>query len=141
MIEQKATVVSYDEKTIWLEAERQSTCDGCQVKKGCGTGLLAKHVGKRFSRIAVAKTMDVHIGQQVQLAIPEESLLQGAVLMYILPLIMMFAFSAIAQTLNVSEALEIIAGIAGLLIGFYWVRIRLQRQTDGLQAKIVEEQI
>ncbi|MFW5450797.1 MAG: SoxR reducing system RseC family protein [Methylophagaceae bacterium] len=139
MIKQQATVVSYDENTVWLEAERQSTCDGCQVKKGCGTGLLAKHVGKRFSRIAVAKTMDVHIGQQVQLAIPEESLLQGALLMYILPLVMMFAFSAIAQTLNINEALEIIAGISGLLIGFYWVRNRLQGQTDGLQAKIVEE--
>ncbi len=139
MIEQKAKVVSFDDETVWLEAERQSTCSGCQVRQGCGTGMLAKHVGQRFSRITVKKTSDVEIGQQVQLAIPEETLLQGAVLMYLLPLVLMFIFAAIAQSLNFNEALEIIAGISGLFIGFYWVRIRLRNKKDGFQAKIVEE--
>lgn len=139
MIEQKAKVVSFDDETVWLEAERESTCSGCQVRQGCGTGMLAKHVGQRFSRITVKKTSDVEIGQQVQLAIPEETLLQGAVLMYLLPLVLMFIFAAIAQSLNFNEALEIIAGISGLFIGFYWVRIRLRNKKDGFQAKIVEE--
>jgi sigma-E factor negative regulatory protein RseC len=139
VIEQKAKVVSFDDETVWLEAERQSTCSGCQVRQGCGTGMLAKHVGQRFSRITVKKTSDVEIGQQVQLAIPEETLLQGAVLMYLLPLVLMFIFAAIAQSLNFNEALEIIAGISGLFIGFYWVRIRLRNKKDGFQAKIVEE--
>ncbi|THF54438.1 MAG: polyurethanase, partial [Methylophaga nitratireducenticrescens] len=49
MIEQKAKVIRSDESTIWLQTERQSTCDKCQVKKGCGTGLLSEHVGRRFS--------------------------------------------------------------------------------------------
>ncbi|NQZ54150.1 MAG: SoxR reducing system RseC family protein [Piscirickettsiaceae bacterium] len=139
MIEQKAKVVSFDDETVWLEAERQSTCSGCQVRQGCGTGMLAKHVGQKFSRITVKKTSDVEIGQQVQLAIPEETLLQGAALMYLLPLVLMFIFAAIAQSLNFNEALEIIAGISGLFIGFYWVRIRLRNKKDGFQAKIVEE--
>lgn len=139
MIEQKAKVVSFDDETVWLEAERQSTCNGCQVRQGCGTGMLAKHVGQKFSRITVKKTSDVEIGQQVQLAIPEETLLQGAALMYLLPLVLMFIFAAIARSLNFNEALEIIAGISGLFIGFYWVRIRLRNKKDGFQAKIVEE--
>ena len=78
MIEQKATVVAIEPDVIWVEAQRQSTCGSCQVRQGCGTGLLAKHVGKRFNRIAVPNNKTVMIGQQVTVAIPEDALLQGA---------------------------------------------------------------
>lgn len=139
MIEQQAKVVSYDDNMVWLEAERQSTCSGCQLRKGCGTGLLANHVGKRFSYISVVKTHEVSMGQQVQLAIPEQALLRGAFLVYILPLILMFSLAALAQLLNFNEEMEVFTGISGLFIGFYWARIWLRTQKDGFQARIVEE--
>lgn len=139
MIEQSAKVVRSDDKMVWLEAERQSTCSGCQVRQGCGTGMLAKHVGKRFSSISVLKTGDVKIGQQVKLAIPEETLLQGAFLMYILPLVLMFVIAAGARALNFNEAIEIFGGLSGLFVGFYWVKLHLANKKDGFQAKIIEE--
>ena len=138
MIEQQAVVTQCDDKTVWLTAQRQSTCSGCQMKQGCGTGLLANHVGKRFSHIAVDKTSDVHVGQQVQLAIPEQALLQGAFLMYMLPLALLFLFSAIAQALNFNESVEIFAGLGGLFIGFYLVRIRMKNRKNNVHASIVE---
>lgn len=118
MIKQKATVIASDESTVWVDTERQSTCGQCQVKQGCGTGLLENHVGKRFSRIAIKKQEDVVIGQQVQLGIPEKPLLYGAFMMYIIPLLVMFLFAATAQLLNFSEIMEVIAGIIGLVSGF-----------------------
>lgn len=139
MIEQSAKVVKFDDKMVWVEAERQSTCGGCQVRQGCGTGMLAKHVGKRFSSIAVLKTSDVKVGQQVQLAIPEETLLQGAFLMYILPLVLMFVVAAGARALNFNEAIEIFGGLSGLFIGFFWVKFHLANKKDGFQAQIIEE--
>ncbi|MBL1322110.1 MAG: SoxR reducing system RseC family protein [Methylophaga sp.] len=138
MIEQQAIVTQCDDKTVWLKAERQSTCSGCQVRKGCGTGLLSNHVGKRFSEIRVDKTRDVHIGQQVQLLIPEQTLLQGAILMYIVPLIFLFLFSAVAKTLNFNEFIEIISGLSGLFIGFYLIRLWLKNYKHDVQAKIKE---
>jgi sigma-E factor negative regulatory protein RseC len=140
MIEQSAKVVKFDDKTVWLEAERQSTCSGCKVKQGCGTGMLEKHVGKRFSSIAVSKTTDVEVGQQVHLAIPEETLLQGAFMMYILPLLLMFGLATAAQALHFNETIEIFAGLGGLIIGFYWVKMYLANKKDGFQARIIEEQ-
>lgn len=139
MIKQRATVVATDDKTIWLDTERESTCGQCQVKKGCGTALLENHVGKRFSRIAVAKESDVSTGQEVQLGISEESLLHGAFMMYIIPLMLMFVFAAIAQLFSFNEAVEIVAGISGLVIGFCWVHAQFRYNKTGLQAKIVEE--
>lgn len=139
MIKQAAKVVSYDEKTVWLEAERQSTCSGCQLKQGCGTGLLENHVGKRFSRISVANDGNVVVGQNVMLSIPEKALLQGAMFMYILPLLLMFVFAAMAQTFQLNDGIEVIAGIVGLFAGLYWVRIRLAKKTETFQVKIIEE--
>lgn len=139
MIEQSARVVKYDDKVVWLEAERQSTCSGCKVKQGCGTGMLAKHVGKRHSSISVLKTNDVEVGQQVQLAIPEEALLQGAFLMYMLPLVSMFIIAAGARALELNESIEILGGLSGLFIGFYWVKFHLSNKKDGFQIKIIGE--
>ena len=138
MIKQQATVISCDEKTVLVEVERQSTCSQCQVKQGCGTSLLENHVGKRFSQISVAKTNDVLVGQQVQLAISEQNLLQATFLMYIVPLLVMFICAAVTSFLNFNELVEIFSGICGLLISFYWVRIYL-RNKDNFNIKMTEE--
>jgi len=143
MIEQQAKVIAINDDSVLLETERQSTCSKCSMNKGCGTGLLAKHVGQRFAQLEVTRTTDVRLGEQVRLAIPEEALLRGAFSMYIIPLLAMFAFSAAAiylqQIFNFSEFIEIIAGVCGLWIGFYWVRHRVRTQKDSIQATILEE--
>lgn len=139
MIEQKATVISRDEHQVWVEAERQSTCGQCQARKGCGTGLLAKHVGQRFSRIAIKSNDNLQLGQQVIVSIPEQALLSGAFMMYLLPLLMMFATATIARMANSGELVEIVAGLSGLVAGFYFVKTRLKNKNAGIQVKTTED--
>tara|TARA_B110000305_G_scaffold49963_1_gene54089 strand:- start:78 stop:497 length:420 start_codon:yes stop_codon:yes gene_type:complete len=139
MIEQQARVIEIDGDTVWLEAERESTCSDCQVKQGCGTGLLAKHVGKKFSKISVHKTTDTTMGEVVTLVIPEEALLEGAALMYLLPLTLLFLFSIITRSFDLGEGAEILAGLTGLVTGFAVVKENLRNKKDGIQAKVLEE--
>tara|TARA_B100000787_G_scaffold65875_1_gene48304 strand:+ start:49 stop:468 length:420 start_codon:yes stop_codon:yes gene_type:complete len=139
MIEQQATIIEVDGNTVWLQAERESTCSNCQVKQGCGTGLLAKHVGKKFSKISVHKTTDMALGEVVTLVIPEEALLQGAALMYMLPLALLFFFSIIMRSFEMGEGAEILAGLTGLVTGFAFVKENLKNKKDGIQAKVQEE--
>ncbi len=139
MIEQKAKVVDIDDKTIWLDAERQSTCSGCAAKQGCGTGILEKHIGKRFSRIAIDKQEAVNVGQQMQLAIPEEALLQGAFMMYLVPLLSMFLFAGIATSLGATTLLETIAGITGLIAGLFLVKKKFEHKKIDIQARVIED--
>tara|TARA_R110002111_G_scaffold25053_1_gene55301 strand:+ start:964 stop:1383 length:420 start_codon:yes stop_codon:yes gene_type:complete len=139
MIKQQATVIEVDDETIWLQAERQSTCSQCQVKQGCGTGMLAKHVGKRFSKIAVNKTVETTVGQVVTIAIPEQALLEGAVRMYLLPLALLLLFSIMARAGQLGEAIEIIAGLGGFAGGCIWVKHSLKNKKDDFQAKVVED--
>ncbi len=139
MIEQKAKVVDIDDKTIWLDAERKSTCSGCAAKQGCGTGILENHVGKRFSRIAIDKRETVNVGQQMQLAIPEEALLQGAFMMYLVPLLSMFLFAGIATSLGATTLLETIAGITGLIAGLFLVKKKFEHKKIDIQASVIED--
>jgi len=140
MIEQKAKVVQVDDKTVWLDAERQSTCSSCAAKKGCGTGMLENHVGKRFSRIAVEKQQaNVNIGQEMQLAIPEVALLHGAFMMYLLPLLTLFLFAAIANMSGANSVIEAMAGVTGLIVGLLWVKRQFQHKKIDIQASIVED--
>lgn len=141
MIKQKAIVTSIEEDVIWVEAQRQSTCGQCQIRQGCGTGLLAKHVGKRFSKIAVPKTVAVTIGQEVTVAIPEQALLHGAFLLYLVPLLLMLGFSALTRSFALGEGIEIVAGILGLLMGFYWVKQYLKKTNTTINTQILEDSI
>jgi len=139
MIEQKAIVISREAHLVWVEAERQSTCGQCQVRKGCGTGLLAKHVGQRFSRIAVKTDEQFEVGQQVTVSIPEQALLSGAFMMYLVPILLMFAAAALTRWANIGELAEIVAGLSALMVGFYFVRIRLANKHTGVQVKSTED--
>ena len=139
MIEQKATVISRVGNTVWVEAERQSTCGQCQARKGCGTGLLAKHVGQRFSRLAVHTTQDLQLGQQVMVSIPERALLTGAVTMYLLPLLSLFGFAMLARLAGLGELLQIMAGLIGLSAGFFWVKRKVSQQDPTIQVNTTED--
>lgn len=139
MIEQRATVISRDGQQVWLEAKRQSTCGQCSLKQGCGSALLSRHVGRRFSRIAVPADELLRVGQQVTVSIPEQALLNGAVMMYLVPLLLMFAAAALARQLAIGELAEIVAGIAGLCAGFAWVSGRLKRATPSIQVHVTED--
>ncbi len=139
MIDQQAKVVDITSDTIWVEAERQSSCDSCKVKQGCGTKLLAKHVGQRFNRIAVDKTQNVILGQQVTLAIPEQALLQGTTWMYLLPIIILLVFAIVARELGAGEGWQIISGAMGFGLSLLTTHHILKRKTADFHVSMKEE--
>jgi sigma-E factor negative regulatory protein RseC len=129
MIEQKAHVIQQDDGAVWVEAERQSTCSQCKVKSGCGTGLMAKHVGQRFSRLRVNTKESFQTGQTVAVHIHEQALLSGAFLVYIWPLLMLFVASGLCRWLGFGELAQIIIGLLALLFGFVIAGQQLQKKT------------
>jgi sigma-E factor negative regulatory protein RseC len=139
MIEQKATVASRNGDQVWVEAERQSTCGQCRARKGCGTGLLSKHVGKKFSQIAFRDEGELRVGQQVTVSIPEEALLSGAFMMYVLPLILLFFTSIAVRLIGGGELLQIVSGLLGLITGFVWVKHRMKHHDAGINVKPNED--
>jgi sigma-E factor negative regulatory protein RseC len=139
MIEQKAKVIKRDDKAVWVEAERQSTCSQCQVKQGCGTGMLSEHVGKRFSQLRAPAKGNIDVGQEVNVHIPESALLSGAFLVYLLPLITLFLSSFLIRWLGYGELLQISFGLLGLILGFWLASQLINNKPIDITVQLIEE--
>jgi len=125
MIEETAIVIDVKDQLVLLETQRKSACQTCSVKSGCGTSTLAKVVGKRSSQFAVDNDLNVQIGDKVIVAIDENALVQGSLLIYLFPLIAMMLAGLLAEFLFANEGFTILAVIAGFVIAMFGVRFIL----------------
>ena len=122
MIEETARVVDVKEGQALLETQRKHACQSCSVKSGCGTSTLAKVVGKRSSQFVVDNTLQVKPGDEVVVAIEENALVQGSMLVYLLPLILMLACGLLAEWWFANELLTILSALVGLFVSVGLVR-------------------
>ena len=112
MIEQEVQVIAVEADRLLVEVERRSSCQSCAVKSGCGTSVLAKWFDTRHLRFYVDKPVDTDssvtfvIGDQVRVGLQESALTQGALTVYLLPLLAMIAAALLADS--------------GLSSVFYW---------------------
>jgi sigma-E factor negative regulatory protein RseC len=119
MLTETGRIVAVENDSLWVETIRQSTCGTCSAQKGCGHGLLNKLGNGRshFLRVVLGDSgsHDYQIDDEVQIGIPEHIILQGSVIVYILPLLMTLSGAALGQGLWPSQDLQ---SIVGALLGF-----------------------
>jgi len=115
--------MSIEGDQLVLEAETRSSCQSCEVKSGCGTSVLAKWVGKKFTRFQAKNTVQASVGDQVVVGLSESALLQGSLAIYFLPLLGMIVFALAADILlspggshDLIVALSAFAGFAVALV-------------------------
>ena len=131
MIEERALVVGVDRTIrdhdsrpyVTVRAQRQSACETCQSKAGCGQGALAQLAGGRCLELTVVNELDAEPGDIVVLAIPEQGLLTASLLVYLLPLLLMIVSSVIVQSvLSWSDGAVALTGLLALASGFVLAR-------------------
>ena len=113
MVEQNATVIALNEGNAVVETVPESTCNSCSVKAGCGTSVLARSVGQKVIHFEIANTVDARVGDQVVLGLPEDAIVKGSLLMYLLPLVLMFTVALLLDFLLPAEAAARDLKIAG----------------------------
>jgi sigma-E factor negative regulatory protein RseC len=126
MLEEDARVLEIRGDSVVVETSRQTACDGCGARTGCGTGLLSQLFGARKARFVVKNTLDLEVGNEVVIAVSEAGVLKGALLVYVLPLLAMFLGAILAHLAfsPASEGVTIAASAAGFLVTLGWVRAR-----------------
>lgn len=105
MVEQEAKVITVEGDQLVLEAETTSSCQACEVKSGCGTSVLSKWVGRKFTHFQAKNTVDAHVGDQVVVGLSEAALVRGSVSIYLLPLLGMIIAAVIADVLLSQDAI------------------------------------
>ena len=128
MIEEQGRVVALEPGAVWVETLRKSTCSGCSAKSGCGQGLMNQlGVRERRGLLRAVSALPLQVGDSVIIGIREDVLLRGAVLVYLLPLLMLFAAALLAAQFALGEPLIILAGIGGFLASWLIIRMRSER--------------
>jgi len=130
MIEEQATVIKSDEKYVWVETQRQSSCGHCSAKSACGTQVLSKVLGNKRSHVRCLNNFEsnldgskilLHPGDKVIIGLEESALISGSLLIYFIPLISMIFFGGLSVFITKiyrPEGVELIS-IATSLFGFF----------------------
>lgn len=123
MITETAIVVFVDADQTLIETQRQSTCGKCSASKGCGTSVLSKVVGNKFSQMKAINNINAQVGDEVIVGLTEQTLLKGAFMAYLSPLLYLFFFSFVGQfitsklQLDNSEFVVISFAVLGFYLG------------------------
>jgi sigma-E factor negative regulatory protein RseC len=140
MLIETARVVALEEDAVWVETIRQSTCGSCAARQGCGHGLLNRIADGRSGYVRVLRGEHPAAGgrpevnDQVRISIPEQVILRGSMIVYMVPVLSMLLGAALAASLQADRA-EVLAtsgAAAGLALGFALVRWHAWRHRHDL---------
>ncbi|WP_339487630.1 SoxR reducing system RseC family protein [Pseudomonas sp. EL_65y_Pfl2_R95] len=138
MIEEQGRVVAVESGAVWVETLRKSTCSTCSANAGCGQGLLDKlGVDSRRGYVRALSNLQLSVGDHVVIGVREDLLVRGSLLVYLMPLIGLFAAAVLADQLSLSEPLVILSGFAGLAASWLGVRWRSSRVAEDPQLQPV----
>lgn len=128
MIEERGRVLRVEQGAVWVETIRRSACNSCQLRGGCGQSVLQRLGGSaRQGSIRVLDDRSCRVGDDIVIGIPENAVVHGSLLIYIVPLLALFAGALLAQASGVEEPLIILAGFSGLGLGFVAMRWHTSR--------------
>lgn len=131
MIEESGRVVAVEDGAVWVETLRRSTCSACSANAGCGQGLMEKlGVGQRRGYVRALSDLQLAVGDTVVIGVREELLVQSALLVYLLPLLGLFAGAMLAQWLALAESFVILGALGGFFALWWLARWRSRRCAD-----------
>ncbi|TRX54531.1 SoxR reducing system RseC family protein [Thalassomonas sp. M1454] len=146
MIEEVATVTAIDGDIITVKSTIKSTCHSCHQQDDCGSGQIAKAIPHKALTTKLTTSLQLNVGDEVVLGLPENSMLTSAFEVYMLPLFGLVLFAAFGQftlveSYELHELFALFFAVIGALLGFYLAKYR-QSNTQvaaNLQPKIMRK--
>ena len=134
MILESGTVVQVDLDSLLVETIQTSTCDTCVAEKGCGQRVLSKLTGKT-NRIRVLfdsqSPKNILPGQSVTIGIPEDVIVKGSLLVYLVPVVSSVIGAWLAGPQG--ELQSMLGAFCGLLLGGVLVNLQSQKLRNDLR--------
>lgn len=124
-----------------VESNPQSACGGCASSVGCGTKSLSSYMAKPLPPLVMHNDFDGNIGDQIEIGIPQSSLMKGAILVYLLPLACMLAGAILGGEIAKENSFQLMGGIAGFVFGAMYARVfmRSERFTRSLKPVFIKK--
>lgn len=133
MIEEQVVVTSIDVDGVWVEGVQQSACGSCSAKAGCGKHAMSQ-LGRKVS--LWLPNVDLEIGQQVVVGLPEGAILRSTLALYGIPLIFLLS-GAIVGNAIFGELGSIVFSVFFMMIGFKIARSRADKNKQNWQPRFI----
>ena len=136
MLTEVGRVIAVERDGLWVETIRSSTCGSCGARKACGHGLANQVRDGERGLVRVlpgdAEVGDCAVDDQVVISLPEEIILRGSFIAYVLPLAGMLvgALAALEFLPGNPDVLSALGALAGLAVGFTVVRLHSLAHRD-----------
>lgn len=143
MIRETGRVIALEGDGLWVETIQRSACDACAVQKGCGQGALARFAGKSAAIRVLPGICDIDglcPDDQVVIGIPEDVLVRGTLIIYLLPLLSLVVGAALAASVSMTDAVVGVGAILGLTAGGLVARLHsaLNKNNRRIQPVLLE---
>lgn len=130
MLIQQAVIAKIDQQGIWVSAMRQSACGNCQQERSCQQSSDWLKSSKQSALILVSPSqLTVNIGDQVEIAMPEQQLWQGLIFLYLLPLAALTLGAMIGQW-YAQEIGAVLFSVCAFVVSLVIIHYTQQRQHD-----------
>lgn len=120
MLEEVGTVVRIEPDALWVETLQKSACGSCSAQKGCGQHALGKVLATSSSIRVLLQGQPAesfHLNQDVVIGIPEDVVVRGALMVYLVPLFLMIVFAWGGYQLAPTDGFSAFCAVLGLLLG------------------------
>ncbi|MDC0361589.1 SoxR reducing system RseC family protein [Halioglobus sp.] len=136
MLTENGRVIAVEPGGLWVETVRRSTCGACSAQKGCGHGILNRMTdGKRgYIRVLPGEQsiQDYRVDDEVRFSIPEEVILRGSIVAYLVPIVglLVGATGAAAWLPQIENSAALLGAVGGFIFGLGLVRWHAVRHHD-----------
>jgi sigma-E factor negative regulatory protein RseC len=134
MLETRAVVLEVDNLIAQVQANQGNGCSACNGK-GCGSSKLTQLFCSKPRQFQVANRIGAQVGDDVIVSVPDGAVMRGVGIVYILPLVLMFAGASLLGSLAAQGAQRdgyaAAGALSGLVLGFLaarWLSSRQSRQ-------------
>lgn len=132
MIEETGRVLSIEDGFADVETIRTSSCTSCRARHGCGHHAIAQVSSSNRMRMRAIDPLSVEVGQSVVVGIPEDTLLQASVWMYLIPLLGLVSGAVIPSLWGGGSDIAVIFSIIGFAGGLLLARGKSKQEMNNL---------
>ncbi len=122
MLTETGVVVGLDGHDALVQTQSRLACSSCAQSKGCGTGVIEEYLSSKSFITPLLNPLNAKIGDVVKLELPKASVVKASIVVYLLPLLLLIAFSGAASAAELPEAYITIIGIVGLACGMLVIK-------------------
>ena len=124
MIEEQAIVIKASKERVTLEVVRSKPCELCGQVRGCGNSIWGKIFSHQSGHIETHNKLNAKLGDIVILGIDETLMLKSSLMLYGVPLLLMFLGMVIANSFakEMTELYTLVGAVLGLSLGVVMIK-------------------